>query len=95
MQEILGEIHGSFHEAGITVIGFVPSVALAKRMEKLGADAVIAEEWKQEGILVIDDHDPSSSSGWSCLYSSCGAGGVADGAGAAAVFMLGKMLLFQ
>ena len=32
-----------FHEAGITVIPVVPSVALAKRMEKIGADAVIAE----------------------------------------------------
>ena len=48
-----------FHEAGITVIPVVPSVALAKRMEKIGADAVIA------------------------------AGGIADGEGAAAGFMLG------
>ena len=32
-----------FHDAGITVIPVVPSVALAKRMEKIGADAVIAE----------------------------------------------------
>ena len=29
-----------FHDAGITVIPVVPSVALAKRMEKIGADAI-------------------------------------------------------
>ena len=32
-----------FHDAGITVIPVVPSVALAKRMEKIGADAVGAD----------------------------------------------------
>lgn len=32
-----------FHEAGIKVFPVVPSVALAKKMEKLGADGVIAE----------------------------------------------------
>ncbi len=37
----------------------------------------------------IDDHDLSSSSGQAVSIPVIGAGGVADGAGAAAVFMLG------
>lgn len=41
-----------FHEAGIIVIPVVPSVALAKRMEKIGADAVIAEGMEAGGISV-------------------------------------------
>lgn len=32
-----------FHDAGIKVFPVVPSVALAKKMEKLGADGIIAE----------------------------------------------------
>ena len=40
-----------FHEAGITVIPVVPSVALAKRMEKIGADAVIAEGMEAGGHI--------------------------------------------
>ncbi len=32
-----------FHQAGIKVFPVIPSVALAKKMEKLGADGVIAE----------------------------------------------------
>ncbi len=35
-----------FHDAGITIIPVIPSVALAKRVEKLGANAVVAEVWK-------------------------------------------------
>lgn len=78
------------HDAGITVIPVVPSVALAKRMEKLGADAVIAEGMEAGGHIgklttmtlvrqVVDAID----------IPVVGAGGVADGYGAAAVFMLG------
>jgi len=40
-----------FHDAGITVIPVVPSVALAKRMEKIGADAVIAEGMEAGGHI--------------------------------------------
>ncbi|WP_024782712.1 enoyl-[acyl-carrier-protein] reductase FabK [Streptococcus mutans] len=79
-----------FHEAGITVIPVVPSVALARRMEKLGADAVIAEGMEAGGHIgklttmtlvrqVVD----------AVNIPVIGAGGVADGRGAAAVFMLG------
>lgn len=72
-----------FHEAGITVIPVVPSVALAKRMQKLGADAIIAEGMEAGGHIgklttmtlvrqVVDAVD----------IPVIGAGGVADGAGA-------------
>ena len=46
-----GKYMDRFHEAGITVIPVVPSVALAKRMEKLGADAVIAEGMEAGGHI--------------------------------------------
>ena len=49
MQEIQVNTWNVFHEAGITVIPVVPSVALAKRMEKIGADAVIAEGMEAGG----------------------------------------------
>ncbi|WP_019792361.1 enoyl-[acyl-carrier-protein] reductase FabK [Streptococcus sobrinus] len=85
-----GKYMERFHDAGITVIPVVPSVALAKRMEKLGADAVIAEGMEAGGHIgklttmtlvrqVVDAID----------IPVVGAGGVADGHGAAAVFMLG------
>lgn len=38
-----GKYMKAFKEAGIIVMPVVPSVALAKRMERSGADAVIAE----------------------------------------------------
>ena len=85
-----GKYMERFHEAGITVIPVVPSVALAKRMEKLGADAVIAEGMEAGGHIgklttmtlvrqVVD----------AVNIPVIGAGGVADGHGMAAVFMLG------
>jgi len=46
-----GKYMERFHEAGITVIPVVPSVALAKRMEKLGADAVVAEGMEAGGHI--------------------------------------------
>ncbi len=77
-------------EAGIKVIPVVPSVALAKRMERAGAAAVIAEGTESGGHIgenttmclvpqVVDAVD----------IPVIAAGGIADGRGIAASFMLG------
>lgn len=77
-------------EHGITVIPVVPSVALAKRMEKYGADAVIVEGCEAGGhigelttmVLVPQVADAVS-------IPVVAAGGIADGRGIAACAMLG------
>ncbi len=46
-----GPYMGKLKEAGVKVIPVVPSVALAKRMEKMGADAVIAEGTEAGGHI--------------------------------------------
>ncbi|WP_438832445.1 enoyl-[acyl-carrier-protein] reductase FabK [Streptococcus pluranimalium] len=85
-----GKYMERLHAAGITVIPVVPSVALAKRMEKLGVDAVIAEGMEAGGHIgklttmtlvrqVVEAID----------IPVIAAGGIADGHGMAAGFMLG------
>lgn len=77
-------------EAGIIVIPVVPSVALAKRMEKAGADAVIAEGMEAGGhigrmttfALVPQVSDALN-------IPVIAAGGIADRKGALAAFALG------
>ena len=77
-------------EAGIKVIPVVPSVALAKRMERSGAAAVIAEGTESGGHI--------GENTTMCLVPQVvdavnipviAAGGIADGRGIAASFMLG------
>lgn len=77
-------------EAGIKVIPVVASVAMAKRMERCGADAVVAEGTEAGGhigenttmVLVPQIVD-------SVQIPVIAAGGIADGRGMAAAFMLG------
>lgn len=77
-------------QAGVKVLPVIPSVALAKRMERMGADAVIAEGCEAGGHIgelttmaltpqVVD----------AVAIPVVTAGGVADGRGMAAAFCLG------
>ena len=79
-----------FHEAGITVIPVVPSVALAKRMEKIGADAVICEGMEAGGhIGKLTTMTLVRQVAAAVSIPVIAAGGIADGRGLAAAFVLG------
>lgn len=77
-------------EAGIKVLPVIPSVALAKKMEKSGADAIIAEGTEAGGhigelttmVLIPQVVDAVS-------VPVIAAGGIADSRGAVAAFALG------
>lgn len=85
-----GKYMTMWKEAGIKVIPVVPSVALAKRMERAGADAIIAEGCESGGHVgklttmvlvpqVVDAVD----------IPVIAAGGICDGRGIVAAFALG------
>ena len=81
--------------AGVKVIPVIASVALAKRMERCGADAVVAEGTEAGGhigelttmVLVPQVVDAVN-------IPVIAAGGIADGRGMAAAFMLGIRSVF-
>ncbi|MBF0819084.1 enoyl-[acyl-carrier-protein] reductase FabK [Streptococcus acidominimus] len=85
-----GKYMERLHAAGVTVIPVVPSVALAKRMEKLGVDAIIAEGMESGGhIGKLTTMTLVRQIVEAVSIPVIAAGGIADGHGAAAAFTLG------
>ncbi len=85
-----GKFIPAWKEAGIKIIPVIPSVALAKRMERAGADAVVAEGCESGGHIGENTTMclvPQTSDAVDIPVIA--AGGIADGRGIAAAFMLG------
>ncbi len=76
--------------AGCRVIPVIPSAALAKRMERAGADAVVAEGGESGGHIGELSTMPLVPQVVDAVsIPVLAAGGIADGRGVAASFMLG------
>ena len=85
-----GKYIDMWKKSGIMIIPVVPSVALAKRMERLGVDALIAEGGEAGGHV----GDITTMSLMPQVVDAVSlpviaAGGIADARGALAAFMLG------
>ena len=80
----------AWKNAGIKILPVIPSVAYAKRMEKMGADAVIAEGCEAGGhIGELTTMSLTPQIADAVHIPVVAAGGIADGRGMAAAFMLG------
>lgn len=85
-----GKYMSALKERGIKVLPVAPSVALAKRMESIGADAIIGEGMEAGGhigdltTLVLTPQLVDA-----VAIPVVAAGGIADGRGMAAAFALG------